>query len=145
MYPKDIVSGGQAVMLAANWVWIIGKSQEKDDEGIKGWNFTINIEKSRFVKEKAKLSFLVTYDGGMNRWSGLMDEALESGHCSKPKAGWYKRGSEEKNYRLADTDNKEFWMPILKDAAFQEFIKSKYQLSKNTLFNTKDFDVDGEE
>jgi RecA/RadA recombinase len=143
MYPKDIVSGGQGVMLASNWVWIIGKSQEKDEEGIKGWNFTINVEKSRFVKEKAKLSFLVTYEGGLNRWSGLMDEALDSGHCIKPKNGWYQRAGEEKNYRLADTDNREFWLPILKKADFQDFIMKKYQLSKNTLFNTKDFADDG--
>ena len=145
MYPKDIVSGGQSVMLASNWVWIIGKSQEKDDGELKGWNFTINIEKSRFVKEKAKLTFLVTYDGGLNRWSGLMDEALDSGHCTKPKAGWYQRKGEDKNYRLADTDNKDFWLPILRDATFREFVKNKYQLSKNTLFSEADFSEDPED
>lgn len=138
MYPKDIVSGGQSVTLAANWVWIIGKSQEKDAEGVKGWNFTINVEKSRFVKEKSKLTFLVTYEGGINKWSGLMEEALESGHCLKPKNGWYAKAGEEKNYRLADTDTKEFWTPILQDKTFADFIKNKYQLSTVSLFRKEE-------
>lgn len=139
MYAKDVVSGGQAVMLAANNVWIIGKSQEKDADGIKGWNFTINVEKSRFVKEKSKLSFLVTYDGGFAKYSGLMDEALESGACFKPSNGWYSKKGEEKKYRFDDTNNKEFWASILADAEFQEFIKNKYQLSHRSLFNDADF------
>lgn len=145
MYPKDIVAGGQSVMLAANWVWIIGKSQEKDAEGVKGWNFTINVEKSRFVKEKSKLTFLVTYDGGLDRWSGLMDEALESGHCVKPSNGWYAKKGDDKKLRLSDTNNKEFWMPILMDKSFRDFIQSKYQLSQVALFNSVDYDDDTEE
>ena len=141
LYPKDIVAGGQGITLACNSSIIITKSQEKDDEGLKGWHFTMNIEKSRFVKEKAKLTFLVTYDGGISRWSGLMDEALDSGHCTKPKNGWYMRKGDEKNYRLADTNNKDFWLPILKDKEFQDFVKNKYQLSEKSMFKTEDYDV----
>lgn len=139
MYPKDIVTGGQGVMLAANYVWIIGKSQEKDGTDVVGWNFTINVEKSRFVKEKSKLTFTVTYSGGLNRWSGLMDEALESGHCIKPSQGWYSKPGDDKKYRLSDTETKDFWIPILMDKSFREFIKNKYQLSVRTLFNEADY------
>jgi RecA/RadA recombinase len=141
LFPKDIVSGGQSVMLAANNVWIIGKSQEKDAEGIKGWNFTINVEKSRFVKEKSKLTFLVTYDGGINKWSGLIEEALEGGFVVKPSNGWYSKKGEDKKYRLQDTNTKDFWVPILTDKTFQEYVNQKYQLAHRSMFNTEDFDA----
>jgi RecA/RadA recombinase len=136
LYPKDVVSGGTGIYYSANTIWIIGRSQDKDADGIVGWNFTINIEKSRYVKEKSKLVFNVNYESGISKWSGLMDLALESGHTAKPKNGWYQRVGDDKNYRLADTENKEFWMPILTDPTFQEYVKNKYQLATHMMYNT---------
>lgn len=137
LFPKDIVSGGQGVMLSANNVWIIGKSQEKVGTDIVGWNFTINIEKSRFVKEKSKFPFLVTYEGGLQRYSGLLDIALESGHVVKPSNGWYCRKGEEAKVRESATGTKEFWKPILDDETFREFCKDKYQLSSRMMYNSE--------
>jgi RecA/RadA recombinase len=128
LFPKDVVSGGTGVYYSANTIWIIGRSQEKDGTEVTGWNFNINVEKSRFVKEKSKLSFLVSYDKGINQWSGLMDLALESGHCTKPKNGWYQRKDDTKNYRFDDTNNSDFWLPVLEDAEFRTFVKNKFQL-----------------
>lgn len=138
LFPRDVVGGGTGVMYSANTVWIIGRSQEKDGNEITGWNFNINVEKSRFVKEKSKLSFLVTYEGGINKWSGLMDIALESGHCSKPKNGWYQRAGDTKNYRFDDTNNKDFWLPVLEDKTFQEYVKNKFQLGTVAMSNFTD-------
>lgn len=128
MYSKAVISGGQGVLLAANTAWIIGRQQEKDGTDTIGYNFIINVEKSRFVKEKSKIPITVTFDGGISKWSGLMDLALESGHVIKPKVGWYQRPGEDKNYRLADTNNSEFWMPVLTDPTFQKFVENKYRL-----------------
>lgn len=134
MYSKTVVGGGTAVTYSANQIFIISRSQEKGSDGeIDGWNFTINIEKSRFVKERSKLIFQVRYDGGINLWSGLMDIALETGHCIKPKNGWYQRAGDEKNYRLADTNCKEFWIPVLSDKGFKAAVKQKFQLGTTAL------------
>lgn len=140
MYSKDIVSGGTGVTYSSNTIWIIGRSQEKEGTDVVGWNFNINVEKSRFVKEKSKLSFLVTYDGGINLWSGLMDLALESGHCIKPKMGWYSKPGEDKNYRLDDTNNTEFWNSILNDQSFKDFVKNKFQLGTVAFLGDKNED-----
>jgi len=139
MYSKAVVGGGTAVMYSANQIFIITKSQEKDGSDLVGWNFTINIEKSRFVREKAKLPFTVKFEGGISKWSGLLEIALDSGHVIKPSNGWYSRVDsltgeiEDKKYRLKDTDNKNFWGPILLDKSFNEFIKNNYQISNNAL------------
>lgn len=134
MFSKTIMSGGTGGLLSAYQVLIIGRSQEKDGTELVGYNFTINIDKSRFVREKSKFPFMVKFDGGLQKYSGLMDIALESGHVIKPKNGWYQKVNvasgeiDEKSYRLKDTDNIEFWESILEDKTFNKFINDRYKL-----------------
>jgi len=133
MFPKDIVSGGTGIYYSADNIFIIGRQQEKDADGLTGYNFIINVEKSRFVREKSKIPVEVSFEGGISTWSGLLDVALESGHVVKPQNGWYQKKGEEKKYRQNDTYAKEFWMPILKDASFQTWIKENYAISATSL------------
>lgn len=138
IYSKAVMSGGTGGMYSANQVFIIGKAQEKDGTDLVGWNFTINIEKSRFVREKSKFPFLVTFDGGIQKYSGLMDIALEGNFVSKPSNGWYAKidrstGEIGDKKRLADTMNAEFWEPILNNGEFKEYVKSKFAVSYGKL------------
>jgi RecA/RadA recombinase len=133
MFSKAVVGGGTSVMYSANQIFIVTRSQEKDGTDLVGYNFTINIEKSRFVKEKSKLTFQVKFDEGIGKYSGLMDLALESGHVIKPKNGWYQKLGEEKNYRLDATNTEEFWQPILEDKSFQDYIIYKFKLSNKIV------------
>lgn len=128
LYPKKIVSGGTGVTLSADNIWIVGRQQEKEGTEVVGWDFIINVEKSRFVKEKSKIPISVTYEGGISTWSGLLDIALESGHVVSEKQGWYKIAGGAKSYRKADTNTKEFWMPILENKTFRDYISDKYKL-----------------
>jgi len=147
LYSKAVVGGGTAVMYSANQIFIISKSQEKDGSDLVGWNFTINIEKSRFVREKAKLPFTVKFEGGISKWSGLLDIALESGHIIKPSNGWYSKVNmstgelEDKKYRLKDTENKDFWSSVILDKTFDDWIKHNYQISNGTLLTAEDIDA----
>lgn len=136
MYSKAIMSGGTGGMYSANQVFIIGRAQEKDGTELIGYNFTINIEKSRYVKEKSKLSFMVTFNGGISKWSGLLDMALESGHVIKPKAGWYQKANNpDKSYREKDLDNKDFWLPILTDKTFYSWVQNKYSVAHGAIMS----------
>ena len=131
---NGLVTHNTGVMYSANTVFIITKAQEKQGTDIVGYNFTINIEKSRFVREKAKMTFQVLWESGINKYSGLLDIALESGHVIKPSNGWYSRVNretgevEEKKYRLKDTYSEEFWDEVLKSPSFQNFVKKRFQL-----------------
>jgi hypothetical protein len=136
MFPKDIVSGGTGIYYSANQIFIITKAQEKDGTELAGFKFTINIEKSRFVKEKSKLPFTVLYDSGIQKWSSLFDLALESGHLTIAKQGWYnmvnmKTGEViEPKMRAKDIEqNDEFFENLVKDPKFNEFIEKKYKLT----------------
>jgi len=95
MFPKDIVGGGTGSYYSADNIYIIGRQQEKDGTEVVGYNFIINVEKSRYVKEKSKIPINVSFDGGISRWSGLLDIALESGFVTKPSNGWYAKVNRE--------------------------------------------------
>lgn len=138
LYPKAIVGGGTGAMYSADNVYILGRQQEKDGTEIVGYNFIINVEKSRYVKEKSKIPVSVSFDGGLSKWSGLLDVALESGHVIKPSNGWYSKVDketgviEDKKYRLKDTDTKDFWLPIITTKSFYDFIKTKYSIGQGS-------------
>jgi RecA/RadA recombinase len=142
MFPKDIVGGGTGSYYSADNIFILGRQQEKEGTELVGYNFIINVEKSRYVREKSKIPVTVSFDGGISRWSGLLDIALESGHVIKPSNGWYSRvdddGIEEKKYRLKETDNKDFWLPILKQKSFITFVKNKYQVASGEILKDED-------
>lgn len=148
MYPKAIVGGGTGSYYASDNIYIIGRQQEKDGTEITGYDFIINVEKSRYVKEKSKIPITVSYDGGISTWSGLLDIALESGHVVKPSNGWYSKVNvetgeiEEKRYRAKDTDTKEFWLPILKTKSFGQYIEKKYKVSHNMMIRDEDITQD---
>ena len=136
LYPKNIVSGGTGIYYSANQIFIITKSQEKDGTDLTGFKFTINIEKSRYVKEKAKLPFNVYFDGGIQKWSSLFELAQEAGFVIKPKVGWYQTVDmetgeiSEKSYRAKDLENNnDFFEKITKNAQFKEFIEKKFKLT----------------
>lgn len=144
MYSKAVVSGGTGIYYSADNIFIIGRQQEKDGKDITGYNFIINVEKSRFVKEKSKIPIEVSWDKGISKWSGLMDMALESGHVIKPKVGWYQRVDMEtgeildKSYRMADTYDFSFWHPILQCAKFNEFIEKRYAVAAGSIMQAED-------
>jgi len=135
LYPKDIVSGGTGVYYSADNIFIIGRQQEKDGTELTGYNFIINVEKSRYVREKSKIPVEVSFEGGISKWSGLLDVAIEGGFVVKPSNGWYSRKDEERKFRVKDTYNKDFWMPVLSNKEFQQYIIDSYKISNSSLMN----------
>jgi RecA/RadA recombinase len=135
LFPKQIVSGGTGVTYSANDVWIIGRQQDKKGTEVQGYHFIINIEKSRFVKEKSKIPISVSWDGGIERWSGLLNVAMEGEYVVKPKNGWYQAknpatGEElSGNVREKQTLEKDFWTPVFEKTDFKQFIEKKFKAS----------------
>ena len=134
LFPRDIVSGGTGIYYSADNIWIIGRQQDKSGTEIKGYHFIINVEKSRYVKEKSKIPISVSWDGGVQKWSGLLDVALEGKYVTKPSNGWYCRVNQETGellepkVREKDTLNEEFWKPIMAEDSFATYITEKFKL-----------------
>ncbi len=133
MFSKDVVSGGTGAYYSSDNIWIVGRQQDKDGKELQGHHFIINIEKSRYVREKSKIPITISFQGGINRYSGLLDVALEGGYVTKPKQGWYARVDRETgevvepNMRASQIESSmEFWVNIFIDTDFKDFIEKKY-------------------
>ena len=141
LFPKAIVSGGTGIYYSADNIWIIGRQQEKQGTEVKGYNFVINVEKSRFVKEKSKVPISVSWEGGIEPYSGLLDVGLAGGYVVKPNVGWYARVDKETGeivepkVRQKDTLTEEFWKPILEETDFKQFIQGHYQIGHKPLLD----------
>jgi len=148
LYPKDIVSGGTGAYYSADAIWIIGRQQEKIDKEIAGYHFIINIEKSRHVREKSKIPVTVTFEGGISKWSGLMDVAEAGGYINKPKIGWYEAVNPATGEILSTklmrakeiADNKEFWLMMFEKTDFADHIKNKYTMATTSMMSDEDTD-----
>ena len=128
LFPKAIVSGGTGIYYSADNIWILGRQQDKKGTEIQGYHFVINVEKSRYVKEKSKIPITVSWEGGVQKYSGLLDVALETGHVVKPSNGWYQKDGDERKVRLDETMLKEFWDPIFQETEFSKIIQQKYKI-----------------
>ena len=149
LFPKDIVSGGTGIMYSADNVWIIGRRQQKVGTEIKGYDFIINVEKSRFVKEKSKIPISVTWEGGIEPYSGLLDVALAGAYVVKPSNGWYQKVDTTTGdvigtkVREKDTLTAEFWESIFNETDFKEFTRKAFQIG-GELVDLSAMDLVGE-
>lgn len=144
LFPRDIVGGGTGIYYSADNIWILGRQQDKVGSEIKGYHFVINVEKSRYVKEKSKIPITVSWDAGVIAYSGLLNVALAGQYVAKPSAGWYSvvdRSTgelREGKVREKDTLTEEFWKPILEETDFKEFIKKQYQIGAESVVSMED-------
>ena len=76
LFPRDVVGGGTGIYYSADNIWIIGRQQVKSGTEVQGYNFVIKVEKSRFVKEQSKIPVSVSWEGGIQPYSGLLQFAL---------------------------------------------------------------------
>lgn len=138
---NGVVTHNTGVYYSADAIWIIGRRQEKDGKEIAGYHFVINIEKSRHVKEKSKIPISVTYEGGIAKWSGLLDVAEQGGFVRKPKIGWYELVDPETGELLADkmyrakdlNSNGDLWKMLLSKTKFADYIKDSFTLGGSNL------------
>ena len=146
MFPKAIVSGGTGIYYSADNIWILGRQQDKQGTEIKGYHFVINVEKSRYVKEKSRIPISVSWDGGVQRYSGLLAVALDGGYVAKPSNGWYCRVDRDSGelldpkVREKETLTEEFWLPILRNTDFKEYVKEKFAIGGNQSNELEDVD-----
>ena len=134
LFPKAIVSGGTGIYYSADNIWILGRQQDKSGNEIKGYHFVINVEKSRYVKEKSKIPISVSWEGGVQKWSGLLDVALQGQYVAKPSNGWYCRVSRETGellepkVREKQTLEEEFWKPVFEETDFKDYLKNRFSI-----------------
>jgi len=144
LFPKAVVSGGTGIYYSADNIWILGRRQNKTGTEVTGYDFVINVEKSRYVKEKSKIPISVSWEGGVEHWSGLLDIALAGKYVAKPSNGWYCRVDRDTGelldpkVREKQTREEEFWEPIINGTDFKDYIKRCYQIGGGESIDIED-------
>lgn len=151
MYAKKVVSGGQGWMLSSHSVFIMGKRQVKPEgKPLEGFDFVLNAEKSRHIKEKSAIPVTVTFEGGIDPYSGLYEVALATGHVKKPTTQSHVRPfvlgedgePETRLWKKKELGTAEFWDPILADPTFKAAVQKMFALNSPKTFTVEG--VDGE-
>jgi hypothetical protein len=143
MFSKPVVSGGTGIYYSAGNIWIIGRRQDREtggDKEVLGYEFIINVDKSRFIKEKSKISINVSWEGGINKYSGLLELAVEGGFVSKGKKGkslGYSHIDPDtgeisaKVYYEHETDTADFWDRYLTGQKFEDYVMAEFAIPES--------------
>ena len=99
------------------------------------------MEKSRFVKEKSKIPITVSWEGGVQHYSGLLDCALAGDYVIKPSNGWYSYKDSESKVRYDQTLTEDFWKPIFEKTDFKDFVKKQYSIGHKQLVPMEDLSL----
>lgn len=140
MYSKTVVSGGTGIEYSSNAIFTIGKRQVKDGSDLVGFEFVMNAHKSRYIKERSAIPITVTFDGGIDRFSGLLDMAIATGHVARPNNRTYLRKingviDEETKWTKRDLNCAEFWDDLLADESFKLAVQEMYSLTSPKTFS----------
>lgn len=140
-YADPIIKGGKQNFLSSDIIWFVSRAQDKDDEGLKGWFFNYKALKHRFVKEKSVFKLHVTFDGGIDWASGLIELGVES-KLIKQAGAWYELADELKTPELSKKFQRKqivnkgesgFLEALLASPKFHEFCEDKYRLENGEM------------
>lgn len=152
---NKVISSNTGIMYGADSVFIIGKSQSKGttsatSKELLGYNFTIRVDKSRFIKEGSRIPITVHYEhidsegvehNGIMKYSGLLEIAKSIGYiesCRIGRAGGWKLKIDNpeslgitEDITVLTTDvltSSKFWDAVFKYTDLQDVIEAMYMI-----------------
>ena len=135
MYSTQTPGGGSGALYASDAVWIVGRRTNKDDDkNVSGYDFIINVDKSRTIRERSVVPISVSWKGGIEKNSGLLEIGLLGKYVIKPKKGLYVGVNPKTGEIINDEADKEntvrdeFWKPIFEQTDFKEFVRRFYSI-----------------
>jgi RecA/RadA recombinase len=139
MQPVVKFGGGEGFVYATSGIVFLRKNQIKEEEVDaqgnsvkvkKGNILKATAEKNRFVPEGMVGEIYLSFDTGLNKWYGLLNDALESKLITEPSQGWYHFAHQEGNIRKKDLYKTANWVGMIDKLA--EHIRNKYKYTKYT-------------
>lgn len=128
MYSKQIMSGGKGLEYSSDTIAFVGKRQikEKSDKKPSGYEFVLRLNKSRYVIEGSEFPISVTYAGGINKYSGILDLALDNGFLVQAGAWVEYQGTKFRRKELESSS--EIMEELLNNEEFVNAVETKYKI-----------------
>jgi len=142
-FPQNVMGGGSAAYYLSSVIIEFTKSQEKTGTEVSGAILTAKSMKNRFAKEKSKVKFTVSFEGGLNPYSGLLSWCEEEKVFEKDGRGYIFEGQKFTKKELSDPV---FWDTLLA-GKLGELLKNKftYKASTGGLLDDEDAISAGDE
>jgi RecA/RadA recombinase len=131
--------GGEGFVYATSGIVFLKKYQIKEEEVDaqgnavkvkKGNILKATAEKNRFVPEGMVGEIYLSFETGLNKWYGLLNDALEANLVSEPAQGWYQFTHQENKIRKKELYKSANWVGMIDKLA--EHIRNKYKYTKFT-------------
>ena len=153
MAPDIIFGGGEGFVYATSGMIYLKKSGIKEESTSLVDNKTVKTkvgnflkatsQKNRFVPEGMTGAIHLSYTKGMNKWYGLLEDALEFGFVTDSSAGYYNVVHLDKKVKKVDIYKTEYWAGMVD--ALAEKIRDKYKYVTNTTMDEIEESLDAEE
>lgn len=134
MYAREVVGGGTGTEYNSNGIWIIGAEKNTEGEGkdkeLLGFDFKIKVEKSRFVKQDKRIPITVSFESGIDQWSGILAMAQDMGYVVKKPTKpltWAFANAPDKTWKLSDMDDS-FYTHLMENTDFPLAVQKEYTL-----------------
>ena len=83
-FPTKEMTGGSGAKYAADTIVFLSKKKERDsDKEVIGYIVKARMVKSRMTKEESVVETRILFDGGLDRYYGLLSYAVDSGVVTK--------------------------------------------------------------
>lgn len=132
--PTIKMGGGEGFIYATSAILYLRKSIEKEEgknlstgrteKQVKGVILKAHTEKTRFVPQGAKGEVYVSFERGVNKWYGMLGDAIEFGIIKIETQGWYTLPDGRK-IRKKDLYKSDVWKPIFDQ--LNEKVEDKYK------------------
>jgi hypothetical protein len=140
------IPGAKRIMLNSHVV-ILGRSKAKEETTIKGEDVltgaivSCKTHKSRFSREQKEFCYRIKYNGGLDIFYGIIDDAIEGGYVKCSENGFYTRShiKDDKKFREKEIYCSNFWLPVFNDTDFRDKLEEKYQLQGAFDVSNTDF------
>ncbi len=126
LYAGNIQSGGTGSQYSSSTILSLTKAKEKDATNeVIGAIISVTATKSRLTKENSKIKCLIRYDGGLDRYYGLLDLAEEAEIFKKVSTRYeMPDGSKVFGKAILNNPNKYYTKDVLDQ--LDDFCKKKF-------------------
>jgi RecA/RadA recombinase len=125
--PTKIMTGGGGLKYGASTILFLSKSKERDATTKEqlGNIITVKMEKSRFTKEGSKVEVRLSFDGGLDKYYGLIDLAVKHDIWQKGAKNYVLPDGSKPSERIIYNNPEKYFTPevmaLLEEAASKEF------------------------
>lgn len=127
-FPETDMGGGEGLKYAASTIIFLSSAKERNSEkDVIGAVITVQNKKSRYIKPFNKVSTLLNYETGVDKYYGLPDLLVEAGLWKDvKKVGWVTEGNERVSFKNFANDP-DTWITPERLAKVNEYLAKKFK------------------